>query len=173
MKLKDLLMETQLYVNGIDFITTSKIFTATKKQTMQVVSTIVNMPKNSVYQKINGSDETVTTSIGNNAKEAISKASVGDWIACGSSGENWVIKGADFKNLYKIQGDTAHPIQKKAFIKIKTNKIPLVWKNSWNETKEIPANTEYYLMANDVNDLKTFNWININPMNIKSFNETY
>lgn len=173
MGLVDTLMEGQLPVEGREFVVIGEIFKATKKQTMQVVDSSENMPKNSVHQKLSGEDETIKTEIGNNDEEAESVANIGEWIACGAEGEKWVIGEDAFKKLYKISGNIAIPIQEKAFLKIKTNTRKMVWRNAYNETKKIQKDSEYYLMANDAKDLETFNWKNINPMDIGAFNKTY
>lgn len=174
MKLAELvqLVESTGPVFGKDFTVEGSVFKAKKKQTMQVVTDVTDMPKNSVYQKTDEVADEVVTSLNSNAKEAVAKAQKGDWIACGAENERWVIKGKDFGGLYHISGSTATPIQEKSFILIKTiNDIS--WKNAWNETKSIPANKSYYLMANDDAALKNYDWANINPMDISAFKATY
>lgn len=172
MKLKDLLLESQLPQLGANFTVVGKIFSAKKKQTMKVVSSPVDMPDNSLYNKTDDEPNEIITSLDGNAKEAIAKATKGDWIACGAKGEKWVIKAKSFGELYKINNNVATPIQIKAFLEIKsvTN---MVWKNAWNETKTIPAGKEYYLMANTDEDLKKMNWAEINPMDKDAFSKTY
>ncbi len=171
MTLKSLLME-EFQPPTIDFEILGKVFQAVKKQKMQVVTTLENMPNNSLYMKTDATSLNVNTSIGKNTQESVAKAKVGAWIACGVKGEKWVIRAEDLKKLYRISGSTATPIQKKSFIKIKAINN-LDWKNAWNESKHIPKGAEYYLMANTSKDIETYNWKEINPMDVSAFNATY
>lgn len=150
----------------------TEIIVAKKSQTMLVVDSYENMPNNSLFQKKYDNEEQIVTSLDNNKVEAISKANKNDYIACGINGEKWVIKEKNFGDLYKIENNIAYPIQQKYFIKIKSLK-DLNWTNSWGETKSIPANTEYYLMANTSDTLINLDWKEINPMNVDVFNKTY
>ena len=178
MKLQDLVEE----INSVDEVkkevceyiknNANKIFSAKKKQTMQVVDSLEDMSNNSVYQKTDDEPTEVITSLSSNDREAVAKARKGDWIACGANGEKWVIKKEDFNKIYDVKGDTAYPKQIRYFIKVKPSG-KLVWKNAWNETKAIPANTEYYIMASDKDDLLNCKWENLNPMDISAFNKTY
>lgn len=174
MKLKDLLLEANSEPRlGIDFSTNGKIFNAKKKTHMTVVSSIEDMPYNTVYQKTDEEPYEVITHLKGNAKEAVAEAKKGDWIACGAVGEKWVIKSTAFDELYKISGNKAIPIQIKSFIEIKSLKR-MKWMNACNEKKSIPAKKKtYYLMANTDKDLEEWNWKEINPMDVKSFNLTY
>lgn len=173
MKLRELLVEGQLPQPGREFTVLGEIFQATKKQTMLVVLTSENMPHNSIFHKTKGNDINVVTSIGDNPEEAESTANIGDWIACGTLGEKWVINSDDFNNLYNIIDNIAYPKQEKSFLRIKTNTRKMVWLNSYNETNRIQKNSEYYLMSNSEKDLRNFNWKNINPMDIEAFKKTY
>lgn len=156
-------------VVGIDFTVEGEVFNAKKKQTMEVVTSPVDMPANSVYQKTDDETNDVITSLDGNAQEAAAKANKGDWIACGADQEKYVIKSGSFGGLYDI---IAVPTQTKSFIQITAINV-MDWKNAWDEAKSIPAGKQYYLMANNNEDLYNWNWKDINPMNVPSFEKTY
>jgi len=152
-------------------LTTGTIFSAKKKQTMLIVTDINDLVANSVYQR-NTDDEIIINTDLYGHNEATSKAINGDWIACGADKELYVIKESNFTKLYDVSKNIAIPSQIKFFLKVNLSES-LDWTNAWNESKSIPPNTDYYLMANNEDDLKNLNMTELNPMALGIFEKTY
>jgi len=147
------------------------IFSAKKKQTMKIVTNVNNLVANSVFKKVSSDTLDIITTL-NGHKEATAKVRKGDWIASGADNELYVIKHTSFDELYVIDGNIAIPLQTKFFLKVNLSNS-LNWNNIWDESKSIPANTDYYLMANNEVDLKNLNMAELNPMAVDSFKKTY
>lgn len=147
---------------------TSDIIKATKIQVMNIVSSVGSMENNSLYCIV--SDTLNIKTDLNGSTEAKATANKGDWVAKGSSGELWVIKHDDIKDLYNIDGSVATPKTVKSFYLI-NHPEELSWENSTG-TMIIPSNKDYYLMSTE-EDLLKLNWDKISPMDVKTFGETY
>lgn len=150
-------------------INPENIITAKKSVNMTVVTSLGSMVNNSVFKATN--KVTINTDI-NGYTEAKATADEGDYIAKGDTSELWVIKGENFDNLYDIRDGIAYPKQVKYFYLVNLDNDK-TWENAYGDTMNIPANKDYYLMANDVDAIINLDWVNINPMDVDVFNNTY